>query len=83
MLSSFAIFESKKLWNRESIANIHNIILKRFRNLWWKTVIFWYELYWKDKKIRVNKNEKEMILDIYDLFIQSKEYQYIIIFQKW
>lgn len=74
MLSSFAIFESEKLWNRESIANIHNIILKRFRNLWWKTIIFWYELYWKDKKIRVNKNEKEMILDIYDLFIQSKEW---------
>ena len=76
MLSSFAIFESEKLWNRESIANIHNIILKRFRNLWWRTIIFWYELYWKDKKIRVKDKEKEIILDIYDLFIQSKEWIY-------
>ncbi len=76
MLSSFAIFESEKLWNRESIANIHNIILKRFRNLWWKTIIFWYELYWKEKKIRIKDKEKEIILDIYDLFIQSKEWIY-------
>ncbi len=31
MLSSFAIFESEKLSSRESVANIHNIILKRFK----------------------------------------------------
>jgi DNA invertase Pin-like site-specific DNA recombinase len=33
MLSSFAVYESEKLSNRQSIAKIHNLILQKFDSL--------------------------------------------------
>ncbi len=74
MLSSFAIFESEKLWNRESIANIHNLVQKRFKSLWWKTIWFWYKTHWKNEIIKIEDKERDIILDIYEIFIQSKEW---------
>jgi DNA invertase Pin-like site-specific DNA recombinase len=72
MLSSFAIFESEKLSNRESIANIHNLMLKKFKSLWGSTIIFWYKLD-KDDKIKINEIERKIIIRIYETFLMWKE----------
>ncbi len=69
MLASFAVYESEKLSNRQSIAKIHNLILQNFESLWWDMVIFGYEL--KDGKIQINKNQCNIISRAYDLFIES------------
>ena len=74
MLSSFAIFEVEKLSSRESVAQIHNILLKRFKNLWWKIAIFWYKIMDKTWNIKVVEEEKDIILDIYEMYRQSKEW---------
>ena len=74
MLSSFAIFEVEKLSSRESVAQIHNILLKRFKNLWWKIAIFWYKIMEKTWNIKVVEKEKDIILDIYEMYRQSKEW---------
>lgn len=69
MLSSFAVYESEKLSNRQSIAKIHNLIIQKFDSLWWDMVIFGYEL--KNAKIQKNKKEAEIISRIYDLYIEN------------
>lgn len=69
MLSSFAVYESEKLSNRQSIAKIHNLISEKFNSLGWDIVIFGYEV--KDWKIQVNKLHAEIISVAYDLFIES------------
>ncbi len=74
MLSSFAIFEVEKLSSRESVAQIHNILLKRFKNLWWKIAIFWYKIMDKTWNIKIVEKEKDIILDIYEIYRQNKEW---------
>ena len=69
MLASFAVYESEKLSNRQSIAKIHNLILQNFESLWWDMVIFGYEL--KDGKVQVNNIQAGIISRAYDLFIES------------
>ena len=69
MLASFAVYESEKLSNRQSIAKIHNLILQNFDSLWWDMVIFGYEL--KDKKIQINNVQSNIISRAYDLFIEN------------
>lgn len=69
MLASFAVYESEKLGNRQSIAKIHNLILQNFKSLWWDMVIFGYEL--KDGKVQKNDKQSNMISRAYDLFIES------------
>ncbi len=84
LLSSFAIFESEKLSNRESLANIHNIIQKKFNRLWWKIIIFWYKIN-KDWLITIDKKEKEIVQRIYELFlmnIDNKGFWYKEIFKQ-
>ncbi|MCP4523570.1 MAG: recombinase family protein [Candidatus Gracilibacteria bacterium] len=73
MLSSFAIFEVEKLSSRESVAQIHNILLKRFKNLGGKIAIFGYKIMEKTGNIKVVEKEKDIILDIYEMYRQSKE----------
>jgi len=69
MLASFAVYESEKLSNRQSIAKIHNLILQNFESLWWDMIIFGYEL--KDGKVQVNNIQANIISRAYDLFIES------------
>ena len=69
MLSSFAVYESEKLSNRQSIAKIHNLISQKFSSIWWDMIIFWYELV--DKAVKINATQSKIILSIYDLFIES------------
>lgn len=69
MLASFAVYESEKLSNRQSIAKIHNLILQNFESLWWDMIIFGYEL--KDKRVQINNTQANIISRAYDLFIES------------
>ncbi len=69
MLAWFAVYESEKLSNRQSIAKIHNLILQNFDSLWWDMVIFGYQL--KDGKIQLNNAQANIISRAYDLFIES------------
>ena len=81
MLASFAVYESEKLSNRQSIAKIHNLILEKFDSLWWDMVIFGYEL--KDGKIQINESQSHIIARAYDLFIESNgKTKYKNMFQK-
>jgi len=81
MLASFAVYESEKLSNRQSIAKIHNLILQNFDSLGWDMVIFWYEL--KDAKVQVNSNQSSIISRVYDLFIEGNgKTKYKDIFEK-
>lgn len=76
MLSSFAIFESEKLSNRQSLADIQNFARKNLRGLWWNIDIFWYYFddNWnkkarsEDKIIRIDKEEKLIVQRIYDIY---------------
>ncbi|MDD3263187.1 MAG: recombinase family protein [Candidatus Absconditabacteria bacterium] len=70
MLSSFAVYESEKLSNRQSIAKIHNLILQKFDSLGGDMIIFGYELD-KDKKVQINTKQSNIISRAYDLFIES------------
>lgn len=82
MLSSFAIFESEKLSSRESIAQLHNIILENFKSLWWRIAIFWYNMAKTtsikngksvtESNIEINETESEIIREIYELFLDGK-----------
>ncbi len=81
MLSSFAIFESEKLSNRERIEHIHNITLQNFKKLWWKTAIIWYK-YTDKGNIKIINEEKEIILKIYELFLLHKESKKTITYQE-
>lgn len=81
MLSSFAIFESEKLSNRQSLSDIQNLARKNLRGLWWDLDIFWYYFddNWnkkarsEDKVIRVNKEEKLVIQRIYDIYLDISD----------
>lgn len=83
LLSWFAIYESEKLSNRESITQLHNLVNERFRSLWWES-IFWYYKYKKNnensineeenQKIKKNLKEAQIIKDIYTTFDKNKEW---------
>jgi len=81
MLASFAVYESEKLSNRQSIAKIHNLILKNFESLWGEMIIFGYEL--KETKVQVNSNQSNIISRVYDLFIEGNgKTKYKVLFER-
>lgn len=75
MLSSFAIFESEKLWNRQSLSKIQNLIRQNFNWLWWK-LIFWYYFNnkWNNdsKELKINKEQALIINKIYNIYLEHK-----------
>lgn len=81
MLSSFAIFESEKLSNRQSLSDIQNLARKNLRGLWWELDIFWYYFddNWnkkarsEDKVIKIDKEEKLVVQRIYDIYLDISD----------
>lgn len=84
MLSSFAIFESEKLSNRQKLSTIQNLMRRNLRWLWWRINIFWYQFIsdskWKNKRsddyeLVIKPKESALVNRIYDLYIKysSKE----------
>jgi hypothetical protein len=78
MLCSFAIFESEKLSNRISLAQLHHLLQEKFVNLWGSTAIFWYEIkhHWKTKKeweFVVDANQATVVQEIYDTYFRLTE----------
>ncbi len=69
MLSSFAIFESEKLSNRQSLSRIQNLIRWNIWGLWWK-LIFWYTKNYNTQKIEIDKNHALVINRIFDIYLK-------------
>ena len=76
MLSNFAIYESEKLSNRQSLTQIHNILRENYHKLWWTATIFWYEL--NENGFFINKAEAEIVQYIY-MFYSRHEIQNITV----
>lgn len=75
MLCSFAIFESEKLSNRISLAQLHHLLQEKFVNLWGSTAIFWYKIvhHWTTKKegeFIVDINQAKVVQEIYDTYLK-------------
>lgn len=79
MLSSFAIFESEKLSNRQKLSTIQNLMRRNLRWLWWSINVFWYQFVsnnkWKNKRsddyeLVIKDKESALINRIYDLYIK-------------
>lgn len=75
MLCSFAIFESEKLSNRISLAQLHHLLQEKFVNLWGSTAIFWYKIVhnWKSKKeweFIVEPSEATVVQEVYDTYLK-------------
>lgn len=76
MLSSFAIYESEKLSNRQTLTEIQNLVRLNLRALWWKLDIFWYrftniwnkKLRSEDKILEVVPEQKSIVLRIYSIY---------------
>lgn len=66
MLASFAIYETEKLSNRESVTHLQNIIKKDFKKLGWHSV-FWYGFNETTKQLAVIESEARVIRIIYAL----------------
>ncbi len=77
IIASFATYESEKLSNRESLANIYNIMRENFKSLWW-TQIFWYTFAEDTKKIKIVPEEAAIIRRIYDLYMQCDLNQWFL-----
>ncbi len=67
MLSSFAIYESEKLSNRQTFSRISNIIQSNFKSLGLK-LIFWYKFNWNN--LVVDNKQKWIIIKIYDEYLR-------------
>lgn len=65
MLSSFAIFESEKLSNRQSLSRIQNLMRWNIQSLWGK-LIFWYKK--ENGKIEIDIEQARIINKIYDIY---------------
>lgn len=74
LLSSLSLYESEKSSNRKNISIIENIFEKQFGKLWWD-IPFWY--IHKNKKIHIQPQEKQIVSDIYQLFLDGKNYDEI------
>lgn len=76
MLSSFAIYESEKLSNRQTLSDIQNTVRVNLRALWWKLDIFWYRFTNKkntkarseDKVLEIDPKQKLIIIKVYDIY---------------
>lgn len=67
MLSSFAIYESEKLSNRQTFSRVSNIIQSNFKSLGLK-LIFWYKFNWNN--LVVDDKQKWIIIKIYDEYLR-------------
>lgn len=74
LLSSLSLYESEKSSNRKKISIIENIFEKQFGKLGWD-LPFWY--FHKNKKIYPHSQEKQIVTDIYQLFLDGKDYEEI------
>ncbi|MDD3794217.1 MAG: recombinase family protein [Candidatus Gracilibacteria bacterium] len=81
MLSSFAIFESEKLSNRQSLSDIQNLARKNLRGLGGELDIFGYyfddngnkKARSEDKVIKIDKEEKLVVQRIYDIYLDISD----------
>lgn len=70
MLSSFAIYESEKLSNRQTYTRISNIVQQKFWSLWLK-LIFWYKL--SNNWIEINSKQANILLKIYKKYVELRD----------
>lgn len=81
MLSSFAIYESEKLSNRQTLSEIQNLVRVNLKALWWKLDIFWYRFTntenekarSEDKILEVDQKQKLIIIKVYDIYSEISD----------
>jgi len=75
ILAWFAIYESEKLSARIGYSFVRNIMAKNFKRLGGNRLIFWYKFAEKDDAIMIDKNQAEIVGEIYESYAHNiKEY---------
>lgn len=71
MLAWFAIYESEKLSNRQTLAQLMNLVKWKFSSLWWSIPSYWYHKTEKKEwftELSVKEEEGNIIRNIYLIF---------------